>query len=197
MHMIPSTSSSRDETPAAEFGGIAPRRGSRNPPQCEVEYEKMPEDDLEQCTRHLNGTAWQPDEIGLEWTINTGAGGREAKTAREILDKIAAATLCAAQNAGGTKQQIIVNRDRIAALLEQREEWETPDEVYADEAWEICIVWRSRYGMVEFGTEEDGRVGYYVKRTFNGQNEEGFFEDNTKDELRRVMSWLDEIPEGN
>ena len=60
--------------------------------------------------------------------------------------------------------QIKANRDRIAALLGLRDEWKQPDEVYADEAWEVSIVWRSGYGRVEIGTAEDGSVGYYVRR---------------------------------
>lgn len=117
-------------------------------------------------------------------------------TAQEILDKIDADISRTAKAEGGKKRQIDVNRDRIAALLRQRETWEQPNEVYADAEWEICIVWRSRYGRVELGSEPDGRIGYYVKQTFSSRNEEGFFESGTKEELMRVMSWLDKYPEG-
>lgn len=109
-------------------------------------------------------------------------------TGQEILDKIDADISRTAKIEGRKTQQIDVNRDRIAALLGQREKWERPDEVYADSEWEICIIWRSRYGRVELGSEPDGRIGYYVKQTFSSRNEEGFFESGTKEELMRVMS---------
>ena len=143
----------------------------------------------------MNGTAQQADERGLGWTIDTSGSGRETKTTREILDTIDADTLRAAQIKGGTSPQIEVNRDRIAALLGLYEEWKRPDEVYADEAWEICIIWRSGYGRVEIGTEEDGSVGYYVSRTLSEESGEGNFREHSREELSRVMSWLDEAPE--
>ena len=87
--------------------------------------------------------------------------------------------------------QIKVNRDRIAALLGLREEWKRPDEVYADHAWEICIVWRSGYGRVEIGTDEDGTIEYYVSRTLSERSEEGSFRDHNREEIGRIMSWLD------
>ena len=90
--------------------------------------------------------------------------------------------------------QIKVNRDRVASLLGLYEEWKRPDEVYADHAWEICIVWRSRYGRVEIGTEEDGTIQYYVSRTLSNKSEEGSLGDHNREELDRVMSWLDEAP---
>ena len=121
--------------------------------------------------------------------------GRETKMAREILDTVDADILRAALVRGGTRRQIEVNRDRIAALLGLCDEWQRPDEVYADEAWEICIVWRSGYGRVEIGTEEDGRVGYYVSRTLSEESREGNFREHSREELDRVMSWLDEARE--
>lgn len=117
------------------------------------------------------------------------------KTTRDILDTIDAETLRAAQVKGETMPQIDVNRDRIAALLGLREEWKQPDEVYADEAWEICIIWRSGYGSVEIGTEEDGTVGYYVRRTLSDRSEEGYFREYSPKEFNRIMSWLAEVPE--
>ena len=84
-----------------------------------------------------------------------------------------------------------MNRDRIAALLGQYEKWRQPDEVYADEAWEICIVWRSGYGKVEIGTEEDGSITYYVSRTLSEESREGTLEEHNRDELDSLMSWLD------
>ena len=127
--------------------------------------------------------------------IGTSGSGRETKTTREILDTIDADTLRAARIKGGTSPRIEVNRDRIAALLVLRDEWERPDEVYADEAWEICIIWRTRYGRVEIGTEEDGSVGYYVSRTLSEESREGNFRGHGREEIDRVMSWLDEAPE--
>ena len=128
--------------------------------------------------------------------IDTSASGRETKTVREILDTVDADILRAARVKGGMRPQIEANRDRIAALLGLRREWKRPDEVYADEAWEISIVWRSGYGRVEIGTEEDGGIGYYVSRTLSGKSEEGSFREHSREELDRVMSWLDKAPEG-
>lgn len=91
--------------------------------------------------------------------------------------------------------QIEANRDRIATLLGLYDEWKQPDEVYADEAWEICIIWRSEYGRVEIGTEEDGSVGYYVRRTLSEESEEGCLLESSREEVGRVMSWLSEVPE--
>ena len=126
--------------------------------------------------------------------IDTNGSGRETKAVREILDTIDADTMQAARIKGGTSPQIEANRDRIAVLLGLCEEWKRPDEVYADEAWEISIVWRSGYGRVEIGTEEDGGIGYYVSRTLSGKSEEGNFREHSRDELDRVMSWLDKAP---
>lgn len=138
------------------------------------------------------GTAWQSDDRGLGWKVDASSVERQTKTTREILDEIDADTLRAAQVHGGTMSQIEVNRDRVAKLLGLYEEWKRPDEVYADQAWEICIVWRSGYGRVEIGTEEDGSIQYYVSRTLGEKSEEGSFRDGNKEELDRVMSWLNE-----
>ena len=89
--------------------------------------------------------------------------------------------------------QIEINRDRIAALLGLRDAWKQPDEVYADEAWEICIIWRSGYGRVEIGTEENGTVSYYISRTLSEESEEGRFVEHSREELDRVLSWLEEM----
>lgn len=120
--------------------------------------------------------------------------GRETRTGQEILDAIDADTLRTIRIKGGARPQIALNRDRIAALLALHEEWKRPDEVYADEAWEICIIWRSEYGQVEIGTEEDGSVGYYVSRTFSEESKEGSFLEHSREELDRVMSWLEDVP---
>lgn len=117
--------------------------------------------------------------------------GRKTTTTREILDEIDANTLRAAQVDGRIMTQIKVNRDRIAALLGLHEKWKRPDEVYADYAWEICIVWRSGYGRVEIGTDEDGTIEYYVSRTLSERSEEGSFHDHNREEIGRIMSWLD------
>ena len=103
--------------------------------------------------------------------------------------------LRASQVKGGSKRQIEANRDRIAALLGLREKWKRPDEVYADEAWEICIAWRSAYGRVEIGTEEDGEIGYYVSRVLSDESKEGSFQEYGREELGRIMSWLGEAHE--
>ena len=190
MSTITSTEQTRFETLTARFGSIAPRREPGYPPQ-PVDVGDL----AERRAQYGNGAAWPADEGGVAWTVDTIRSGRETKTVREILDTIDADTLRAARINGGTGAQIEANRDRIAALLGLREEWKRPDEVYADEAWEICIVWRSEYGRVEIGTEEDGRIGYYVSRTLSEKSEEGNFREHSREELDRVMSWLDEAPE--
>lgn len=187
------------ETPAVRFGYIEPAQRPGYPlPSIEAPRREgdggIAERRQAQRAGHMNGTARQADERGLGWTIDTSGSGRETKTAREILDTIDADTLRAAQVKGGTSPQIEVNRDRIAALLGLYEEWKRPDEVYADEAWEICIIWRSGYGRVEIGTEEDGRIGYYVSRTLSEESREGTFREHGREELGRIMSWLDESP---
>ena len=185
----------RVEAPAAPYGGMAPRRGPSRPSQpIEAPRQEKEGDVAEQQAQRMNGTAWEADERSLGWTIDTSRSGRETKTTREILDTIDADTLRAAQVKGGTSPQIETNRDRIAALLGLDEEWKRPDEVYADEAWEICIVWRSGYGKVEIGTEEDGSIGYYVSRTLSEESREGNFQEHSREELGRVMSWLGEAP---
>ena len=191
MNMTINLAQAPNEAPvvAVPFGGIAPRRGSGRPP------EPNKGDLAEQPAQHGNGTVWQADENGLGWTIDTSDAGQETKTTRDILDTIDAHTLRAAQVKGGTMPQIEANRDRIAALLGLRDEWKQPDEVYADEAWEICIIWRSGYGKVEIGTEEDGSVGYYVRRTLSEESREGIFEEHSREEISKVMSWLDEVHE--
>lgn len=173
--------------PAVEYGGIAPRKGSDWAPESTRERRHGEQE------QRVNGTALRAEQVGLGWSIATGGSGGETKTTREILDTIDADTLRAARIRGGARAQIGVNRERIGALLELREEWNQPDEVYADEAWEISIIWRSEYGRVEIGTEEDGRVGYYISRTLREESEEGIFEDRTREELDRVMSWLDRV----
>ncbi len=196
MNSIASTGQVRIEVPAIPYGGMAPRRGASRPPQpIEAPRQEEEGDVAEPQAQRMNGTARQADERGLGWTIDTSGSARETKTTREILDTIDADTLRAARVKGGTSPQIEVNRDRIAALLGLYEEWKRPDEVYADEAWEICIIWRSGYGRVEIGTEEDGSVGYYVSRTLSEESREGNFREHSREELSRVMSWLDEAPE--
>ena len=190
MNLMASTGQPRIEAPTVRFGGIAPRRGSSRPPQSVSEGGLA-----ERQAQRGSGTAWQADERGLGWTVDTSESGRETKTVREILDTIDADTMQAARIKGGTNPQIEANRDRIAELLGLCEEWKRPDEIYADEAWEISIVWRSGYGRVEIGTEEDGSVGYYVSRTLSGKSEEGNFREHSREELDRVMSWLDKVPE--
>lgn len=114
---------------------------------------------------------------------------------REILDTIDTDTLYAARLKGRVTRQIEINRDRIASLLGLRKEWPQPDEVYADAAWEICIAWRSPYGMVEIGTEEDGSITYFVKRTLVEKRQEGQITGYDPEELRRIFTWLDKNPE--
>ena len=200
MNMTTSTGQARIEAPAVQFGDIELVQHPGYPLQPIEAPRQEEEGDLgerRQARRagYVNGTARQADERGFGWTIDTSGSGRETRTTREILDTIDADTLRAAQVKGGTKRQIEVNRDRIAALLGLYEEWKRPDEVYADEAWEICIIWRSGYGRVEIGTEEDGRIGYYVSRTLSEESKEGNFREHSREELDRIMSWLAEARE--
>ena len=196
MIMIASAEQTKVEAPTAPYERIEPRLVWSRPSQpIEAPKQAKEGDVTERRAQHGDGTAWQADERGLGWTVDTSRSGRETKTTREILDLIDADTLQAAQIKGETKPQIEANRERIAALLGLYEEWKRPDEVYADEAWEISIVWRSGYGRVEIGTEEDGGIGYYVSRTLSGENEEGNLQEHNREELDRVMSWLDKAPE--
>ena len=187
MNMTASAGQARNEAPAVRFRTTLGRRASRP--------LLFPNGNFaERQAQVQNGTA-DVDESGLRWTIDASGSGRETKTTRDILDTIDAHTLQAAQVKGGTMPQIEANRDRIAALLGLRDEWKQPDEVYADEAWEICIIWRSGYGKVEIGTEEDGNVGYYVRRTLSEESREGIFQEHNREEISKVMSWLDEVHE--
>ena len=128
---------------------------------------------------------------GLEWTAVNDQRERESKAAREILDTIDAQILRAARLKGEAKQQLEVNRDRIAELLGTQENWKRADDVYADEAWEICVVWRSEFGKVEIGTEEDGTVSYFVSRTLSEKSHEGIIEGCDADKLKKILSWLE------
>ena len=196
MNMTASTGQARIEAPSVAYGGVAPRRGADRPPQPSYTQKRAKKGEgMDQHAQRMNGTARQLDDEGLGWTINTRISGQETKTTRNILDMIDAGTLRAARSRGGVKRQIAANRDRIEALLGLCEEWKQPDEVYADEAWEICIVWRSGYGKVEIGTEEDGSIGYYVSRTLSDKSEEGNFREHSREEIDRIMSWLNKKPE--
>ena len=192
MNMTISTGQTR--APTVPYGGVVPKReSSYPPPPVEAPMQAKKGDVAERQAQRV--TAWKADERALGWTLDTSRSGRETKTTRKILDAIDADTLRKARVKEGTKPQIEVNRDRIAALLGLREEWKRPDEVYADEAWEICIVWRSGYGRVEIGTEKDGSIGYYVSRALSDESGEGSFQEHSMEELGRIMSWLDEEPE--
>ena len=186
------------DAPRVPLGHLPPRKPSNRPPRPESREPEADEEGelgIEQYPEHVVGTAEPTENEGPGWSIATQKTGQATKTTREILDAIDADTLREARIKGGTKPQIEVNRDRIAALLELRDEWQQPDEVYADESWEICIVWRSEYGKVEIGTEQDGTIGYYVTRTLSEKNKEGSFHEHNVKELTAVMSWLNRIPE--
>lgn len=188
MNMTATIGQARTEAPAVRFRGTTMGRPSSR-------RLLFPNGDLaERHAQGRNGTA-EADEHDLRWAIDTSGSGWETKTTRDILDTIDAHTLRAAQDKGGTKPQIEANRDSIAALLGLHDEWKQPDEVYADEAWEITIVWRSGYGSVEIGTDEDGSIGYYVCRTLSEESREGTFQEHSREEISRVMSWLNEARE--
>lgn len=131
------------------------------------------------------------DRNGFGWTAIDIGSERESKVAREILDTIDTETLRAARLNGGARRQLEINRDKIAALLGLKENWKQPDEVYADEAWEICVVWRSEFGKVEIGTEEDGSVSYFVSRTLSEEKMEGNIEGRDANKLSMIFSWLE------
>ena len=141
-------------------------------------------------------TTQSVDRSSFEWLpINIGRK-RESKATREILDTIDTKALRADRIKGGARKQLEVNRDRIAELLGMHDNWMRPDEVYADEAWEICVVWRSEFGKVEIGTEEDGSVGYFVRRTLSESSREGYLQEcDDADKLRKIFSWLESDPE--
>lgn len=173
--------------PVVQCDSIASRSTSHRPPRKDERDNEGQSDCERVTTQDVNGN-------GFEWAaINVGRV-RESKVAREILDTIDTETLRAARLKGGAKQQLKVNRDKIAALLGLPRNWKRPDEVYADEAWEICIIWRSEFGKVEIGTEEDGSVSYFVSRTLSEKNLEGNIEGRDADKLRRVFSWLESDP---
>lgn len=147
-------------------------------------------------TRSLDtSAASRSAEIDSASPVSTLGSWLQSKTTKEILDLIDAGILCAAKRKGGTKPQIEVNRNQIADLLGLDEEWKRPDEVYSDEAWEICVIWRSGYGKVEIGTEPDGGIGYFVMRTMSDEKKEGMFEEHSPAALKRAMSWLGASPE--
>lgn len=129
-----------------------------------------------------SGFVWLPINIGRK---------RESKATREILDTIDTKILRAVRIKGGARKQLEVNRDRIAELLGMHDNWMQPDEVYADEAWEICVVGRSEFGKVEIGTEEDGSIGYFVSRALSEKGNEGIIEGCDADKLKKILSWLE------
>lgn len=131
------------------------------------------------------------DRNGFGWTAINIGHERESKVAREILDTIDTETLRAARLNGGATRQLEINRDKIAGLLGLKENWKRPDEVYADEAWEICVIWRSEFGKVEIGTEEDGSVSYFVSRTLGEEKMEGSIEGRDANKLSMIFSWLE------
>lgn len=173
--------------PVIQFDSMASMIASHRPPL-------MDEMDDERQSGYERVTTLGIDENGFEWAAIYIERERESKVAREILDTIDIETLRAARLKGGTKRQLEVNRDKIAALLGLPENWKRPDEVYADEAWEICIIWRSEFGKVEIGTEEDGSVSYFVSRTLSEKNMEGNIEGRDADKLKRIFSWLESDP---
>ena len=56
---------------------------------------------------------------------------------------------------------------------------------------EICVVWRSEFGKVEIGTEEDGSVSYFVSRTLSEEKMEGNIEGRDANKLSMIFSWLE------
>ena len=167
-----------------DFCSVASTSTSRPPPR---KYERDDEGQSD-CERVAT---FGPDRKGLEWTAVNDQREQESKAAKEILDTIDAQILRAARLKGGARQQLKVNRDRIAELLGTQENWKRPDDVYADEAWEICVVWRSEFGKVEIGTEEDGTVSYFVSRTLSEKSHEGIIEGCDADKLKKILSWLE------
>ena len=173
--------------PSVQIDSTASKSTSNRPP-------RKDEIDNEGCPDHERATKLDPNGKSLEWAATNIRRERESKVAREILDTIEAETLRAARLNGGARRQIEVNRDQIAALLGVHEELKRPDEVYADEAWEICVIWRSEFGKVEISTEEEGGIGYFVSRTLSEENKEGIIQGRDADKLKRIFSWLEADP---
>lgn len=180
--------------PEVKFQNVPPAVEPRNAIQQGFSHLPPKKDDGtdKRLFEHERTTTLDRDKIGLELvSINIETKHHESRIAREILDAIDADTLRAAQLSGGTKPQIMINRDRIATFLGMHDNLKRPDEVYADEAWEICIIWRSEFGRVEIGTEEDGSIGYYVSRTLSDKMEEERVRNGDRDEIRQIFSWLE------
>lgn len=173
--------------PVVQFDSVASRNTSHRPPR-KGERDNKGQSDCERVTTlgiDRNGFEWAAINIGHE---------QESKITREILDTIDTEVLRAARHNGGARRQLEVNRDKVAALLGLPENWKRPDEVYADEAWEICVIWRSEFGKVEIGTEVDGSVSYFVSRTLSEKNKEGNIHGRDANKLRKIFSWLESDP---
>lgn len=179
----------QNRAPTVHFSGAVLRSTSHRPlPKHERDFEGQ--------TDCRDAATLGVDRSGFEWLpINIGRK-RESKATREVLDTIDTKILRAARIKGGARKQLEVNRDRIAELLGMHDNWMRPDEVYADEAWEICVIWRSEFGKVEIGTEEDGSIGYFVRRTLSESSREGYLRGcDDADKLRKIFSWLESDPE--
>lgn len=131
--------------------------------------------------------------------LNVGIQQREAgmKSTRAIIDAIDADIQEEAAKGHGSIARIREHRDRMATLLETREEWKAPDETYGGSDWEVTVVWRSEHGRVIISTERDGSISYHVKRTFDGYSTGGRFPEEATEQgemLDSVLSWLDAEP---
>ena len=174
----------QNRAPVVQFCNM-PSSGTSHRPSLMDERENEGQSD------NKRATTFGLDRKVLEWTATDIGCERESKVAREILDTIDTQILRAARLKGGARRQLEVNRNKIAALLDLPRNWKRPDEVYADEAWEICVVWRSEFGKVEIGTEENGSISYFVSRTLSEQSSEGDFQECDADKLKRILSWLE------
>ena len=114
---------------------------------------------------------------------------------RRIMNIVDARILDACAIQDGCKPEIQAARENIARILYRFPQCPKPETINADSNREILIVWKSVFGEVEIDTGEKGIVEYYACRTKEDESIEGRFVTFEADEVRRVMSWLDESRE--
>ena len=125
--------------------------------------------------------------------------GVDRKLVRGILDQIDAQILEASETRNRVDPRGQANRDKVAIVLDAWEGWREPVEIYAGGTWEITLVWKTGYGVVELGTEPDGRISYLAKRTLMNKQAEGFIDVEDQEgegrggwrKIGRLMTWLE------
>ena len=124
-----------------------------------------------------------------------GTAQNDRWSPRRIMNIVDVRILDAISIHGGCEPEIQVARENVGRVLHRMPVCSKPETIDADCKREILIVWKSAFGEVEIDTGENGKVAYYARRV-EGAQIEGQFEMSDDDEVRRVMSWLDEVPEG-